>query len=69
MQRSARTMNTSSRIEHLEQRRRALKQEISALDRQRFLTDDEQSRRHALKKASLAAKDELTGLRRGPGPD
>lgn len=65
MQRSARAVNTGLRIEQLEARHRTLKQQISTLDEQRFLTDYEQSHMHALKKLRLAAKDELSELQRG----
>lgn len=61
----ARTRNMDARveIERLEKKHSLLKQQIAALDRQLFLTTQDQLRVTMLKKQRLAAKDALTGLR------
>ena len=63
MHKTSSRLSTNSQIERLELRHNALKHQIAALVEQRFLTLDERSRVHELKKERLAAKDELAGLR------
>ena len=67
MEKSSQKSNKHSQIERLQQRHAALKAQIAGLDQRRFLTEDEQAHVHTLKKARLAAKDELNGLRRRSG--
>ncbi|HEX2674443.1 MAG TPA: YdcH family protein [Polyangiaceae bacterium] len=56
---------SSARIDQLERRHSALKEQITLLDQRRYLTGEEESLVHELKKERLAAKDEITTLRRG----
>jgi len=63
MQKMSRKLVRQSQVERLEKRHWALKQQISELDRLRFLTTNEELMLHGLKKQRLATKDELAGLR------
>ncbi len=58
-------LSIDSQIDRLQRRHAALKAQIAVLADKRFLTGDEQARVLELKKARLAAKDELLGLRQG----
>jgi hypothetical protein len=63
MQKMSRKIDPQSQMERLEKRHWALKQQISEMDRLRFLTTNEELTLHGLKKQRLATKDELAGLR------
>ena len=53
-----------SQIHRLEQEHQALKTQVAALDRRRFLSDSEERLRTELKKQKLRAKDDIAELRR-----
>ena len=61
---TAGTLDYTQRIEHLEQEHQALKRQVSELHRRSILTPDEQILVVDLKKKKLAAKDEISGLKR-----
>jgi uncharacterized protein YdcH (DUF465 family) len=67
MEKVSRKVDMHSQIERLEHKHSTLKHQVAELDRQRFLTADENLHVHALKKAKLATKDELRGLRKQNG--
>lgn len=50
------------RIQRLSREHRQLEEEIADLEARMYLSDDDQRRRQELKKAKLAAKDELQTL-------
>jgi hypothetical protein len=57
--------NVERKIEHLETKHRFLSNAVAALESRTHLSEDDQQRVHQLKKEKLAAKDALSGLRRG----
>ena len=59
------TDNMERRIEHLETKHRFLSDAVAALESRTHLTAGDQQRVSQLKKEKLAAKDALSGLRRG----
>jgi uncharacterized protein YdcH (DUF465 family) len=62
MQKMSRKLDPQFQAERLHKRHCALKEQIAELDRQRYLTTDEQIVLHELKKQRLATKDLLFGL-------
>jgi uncharacterized protein YdcH (DUF465 family) len=62
MQKMSRKLDPQFQVERLHKRHCALKEQIAELDRQRYLTTDEQIVLHELKKQRLATKDLLFGL-------
>jgi hypothetical protein len=64
MQKMSRKIESQFQLERLEKRHVALKEQIAALDAQRYLSVADQVFLHDLKKQKLATKDLLTGLRR-----
>jgi uncharacterized protein YdcH (DUF465 family) len=65
MQKMSRKLDPQFQVERLHKRHCALKEQIAELDRQRYLTTDEQIVLHELKKQRLATKDLLFGLIEG----
>lgn len=57
--------NVERRIEHLQTKHRFLSNAVDALESRAHLSEDDQQRVHQLKKEKLAAKDALSGLKRG----
>jgi uncharacterized protein YdcH (DUF465 family) len=62
MQKMSRKLDSQFQVERLHKRHVALKEQIAALDGQRYLTTDEQIVLHELKKRRLATKDLLFGM-------
>jgi len=63
MQKMSRKFDPQFQMDRLEKRHMALKEQISQLDGQRYLSVTEQLFLHELKKERLATKDLLFGLR------
>jgi hypothetical protein len=64
MQKTSRKLESQFQLDRLERQHGALKAQIAELDRQRYLSVDEQVFLQDLKKQKLATKDLLFGLRR-----
>jgi hypothetical protein len=63
MQKTSRKLESQFQLDRLERQHGALKAQIAELDRQRYLSVDEQVFLQDLKKQKLATKDLLFGLR------